>query len=223
MAIPLRDSWLARALEGARQDPYDGARQVQWLNIPRDVHKEDAAPATPDAALLARIRVGEIAAFTELVADVVPALVQYAGRLVHDPASAEDLVQDVLARVWAGRATLAVSTTLRMYVFGAVRHAAFNVRKHDRVVAAHARAVTVTPTIDHDSAEQIEHRLTVEQLLTHLPERRREAVILRYLGALSYAEVAAIMGTTPANAERLVARSLETLRAVLREKPDLSR
>jgi len=170
--------------------------------------------ASSDASLIARLRAGDAEVFTELVANVVPALIQYATRWLGDESVANDVVQDVMARLWDKRATLSASTTIRAYLFGAVRNASLNVRKHEHVVRTYAAFSMAGPT-SIDTTAPILERITVDQLLAHLPERRREAIVLRYLGELSYAEVAAILGTTPVNAERLVARSLETLRQVV--------
>jgi DNA-directed RNA polymerase specialized sigma24 family protein len=52
----------------------------------------------------------------------------------------------------------------------------------------------------------IDASLTLQRLLAFLPDRRRQAIELRYWGHLSYAEIADALSTTPANAERLVAR-----------------
>jgi len=187
---------------------------------PNGGQDENAARATgaagTDHEFLQRLRRGETAAFAALLAETVPALRRYAFRFLHDAGRSEDLVQDVLTRFWERRETLVVTTTIRGYLFGAVRNAALNERQHERVVRAHEAAhlldVTNTPLAPDDP---VLGRVTVEALLATLPERRREAVVLRYLGELSYAEVAAIMGTTRVNAERLVARALETLRETL--------
>jgi len=45
-----------------------------------------------------------------------------------------------------------------------------------------------------------------------LPERRRTAIALRYVGDLDHAAVARILGTTPAASRRLVSDALKTLR-----------
>lgn len=175
------------------------------------VEKESA-----DAALVARLRAGDATAFAAVIADTVPALLRYAERLAPRGADVEDLVQDVLARVWVSRATLTVSISVRAYLFVAIRNAANNLHKHERVIQMHAMDVW-SDDVAVDPGAHLVGRVTVEQLLATLPPRRREAVVLRYLGELSFAEVAQVLGTTRVNAERLVARSLETLRRVAAE------
>lgn len=211
MAIPLRDSWLARALDdGGGRDFSPRTGRAGFPATDRDATR--APDGAADAALVERLRRGDATALTEIIAATAPALIRYATRLLHDDAEADDVVQDVLARLWGRRATVTVATTVRAYLFGAVRNAALNIHKHRRIVATHAsmrQDSHVSPPADTVFA-----RITVEQLLAHLSERRREAVVLRYLGELSYAEIGSLLGTTPVNAERLVARALETLKGI---------
>jgi RNA polymerase sigma factor (sigma-70 family) len=51
------------------------------------------------------------------------------------------------------------------------------------------------------------------RLVRTLPDRQREAVALRYVADLDHAEVARVMGTTPAATRRLVSDALGRLRA----------
>lgn len=48
-----------------------------------------------------------------------------------------------------------------------------------------------------------------------LPERQREAVVLKYVADLDHAGVAAVLGTTPTMSRRLVSDALATLRTDL--------
>jgi len=216
MAIPLRDSWLASALRGSDAEepslprtPVAGRAESRTEPL--------SSTETGDAQLVERLRAGDTAAFTDLIATVVPALVRYARRRLQNDSEADDVVQDVLIRLWTRRATLTVSTTVRAYLFGAVRNAVLNLQKHQHIVTAYAEQAGVHPVEmnPRSAGDQVAERLTVDQLLAYLPERRREAIVLRYLGELSYAEIAAILGLTRVNAERLVARSLEKLRDIV--------
>ena len=50
-----------------------------------------------------------------------------------------------------------------------------------------------------------------------LPERQREAVVLKYVGDLDHRAVAAALGTTPAMSRRLVSDALAALRVDLED------
>jgi Sigma-70, region 4 len=55
-------------------------------------------------------------------------------------------------------------------------------------------------------------------MLRSLPERQREALVLRYYGELSEAQAGAAMGISPAAARRHTARAVATLRTMLEQE-----
>jgi RNA polymerase sigma factor (sigma-70 family) len=54
-----------------------------------------------------------------------------------------------------------------------------------------------------------------------LPERQRDAVVLRFVGDLDHASIATALGTTPGMSRRLVSDALATLRLDLPDREDL--
>ncbi len=50
------------------------------------------------------------------------------------------------------------------------------------------------------------------QQVARLPERQREAVVLKYVGDLDHAMIAELLGTTPTMSRRLVSDGLTALR-----------
>jgi RNA polymerase sigma factor (sigma-70 family) len=63
-----------------------------------------------------------------------------------------------------------------------------------------------------DQAEQSAQRAAIRAALAELPERQREAVVLRYLYGLRYAEVAAALGLSRPATEALLFRARRSLR-----------
>jgi RNA polymerase sigma factor (sigma-70 family) len=63
-------------------------------------------------------------------------------------------------------------------------------------------------------------RSAVIEALRALPRRQREAVVLRYYGDLSDAQVAAAMGVSTGAAQRHAARAMAPMRAVLSRHDD---
>ncbi|NUR69929.1 MAG: SigE family RNA polymerase sigma factor [Hamadaea sp.] len=73
-----------------------------------------------------------------------------------------------------------------------------------------------------DAAEAIAQRHAVRDALRSLPPRTRAVVVLRYLGDMSEAEVAAALGCSLGNVKSHASRGLARLRAVL-DPVDLER
>lgn len=59
------------------------------------------------------------------------------------------------------------------------------------------------------------HSARVARALRKLPHNEREALLLKTREGLSYADIGALLGTSPADAEAKVATALVTLRAEL--------
>jgi RNA polymerase sigma factor (sigma-70 family) len=170
--------------------------------------------------LVTRVRARDEAAFDALVDAAFEPLVRYAAGLSGSRESAEDLVQDVLCRVWElGPAWRPKGA--RAFLYGAVRNAAVNVLRRRNVeerFAARARSDPDAHLVDArpGPSEVVEAEETVQILrraLSELPDRQREALRLRYEERLTIPEVAHVMGVTVKSAEGVVARGVRALRA----------
>ena len=65
---------------------------------------------------------------------------------------------------------------------------------------------------DYDEILQVEDRAEIGYLLRTLPERQREAIILRFGEGLSFAEIAKVMGCNIRTAQSHVRCALEKMR-----------
>jgi RNA polymerase sigma factor (sigma-70 family) len=87
------------------------------------------------------IRRSDVPAFEAMVRACGPRLAHFAiGLLDGRRADAEDVVQDVLWRVWHGRADWRPAVSLRAYPFTAVRNRALNLLQRGRVRARYQAA-----------------------------------------------------------------------------------
>jgi RNA polymerase sigma-70 factor (ECF subfamily) len=178
-----------------------------------------------DAALAARIRTGDSDAFEAMYLAYYSPLCRFTVTLVRTPEVAEELVQDLLCRIWEQRAAWSPgSVTIAAYLFRAARNRALNYLKHERIgrefADARARAEDPpgfgrgAPAPDVCAAEA-DFAAALERALEGLPPRCREACALRWQHGLTYAEVAAAMGITLKAAEALISRGLKALRVAL--------
>jgi RNA polymerase sigma-70 factor (sigma-E family) len=157
------------------------------------------------------------AAVTELYAGHALGLVRLAVLLVGDRASAEDIVQDAflgLYRRWDRLPnTSAPLAYLRVSVVNGCR-----TRLRRRTRSRQVGNFTERPA---ESAEAIvmlgaEQRAVAGALL-RLPERQREALVLRYYLDLSEAEIATAMGISRGTVKSATSRALAAVGRTLRE------
>ena len=160
-----------------------------------------ASDALPDAALLARVRDGDERAFETLFRTYAGSLCRLAYHYLESVALAEEVVQDVLLRLWERRATLPEPESLPAYLRVAVRNRAFDARKAARAAArAHAAGQAADretgvgmgqpPRSPFEDVEQQDLAVALRRAVRQLPERCRLVFALRWESHLSYADIA---------------------------------
>jgi len=144
-------------------------------------------------------------------------LVRLAALLVHDIATAEEVVQDSFVALHAGLHRLRDSEKSLSYLRTAVVNRSRSVLRHRVVVDKNAPK----PGPDMPSAEQgalaLIERSSVVSALRSLPQRQREVVVLRFYGDLSEAQIAAVMGITRGAVKSHTSRAMAALRSVLEQ------
>ncbi len=148
-------------------------------------------------------------------------LVRLAALVVGDRATAEDVVQDVFARLCA-KALLPDRHSLA-YVRAAVLNGCRSVLRRRVLVLRHAGVqepglADLVQESAEDEAILAEKRREVLAALATLPVRRREVLVLRYWLGLSEAEIASVMAISPGTVKSNAARGLAALARKLGEE-----
>jgi RNA polymerase sigma-70 factor, ECF subfamily len=198
--------------------------------MPLSLHSDEPpadGPEYPDRGRAAnwpeRIQAGDEAAFEALFREHYHGLCVFAARLVASDAIAEELVQDVLLRVWEQRERLHVTGSVPAYLYGAVRNQALGHLRHERVERKWlAHPGGSRPPAPSSGAANTDERVraaelaaAIERALAQLPPRCREAYLLRRQHHLSYAEIARVMGIAPKTVEIQIGAALKALRTSL--------
>lgn len=186
---------------------------------------KDTLDAVSDDTLLVMYANGDPDAARSLTLRLAPRALGYAARLLGDRAEAEDVVQEAMLRLWRvapawrpGEAQ--VSTWLYRVVSNLVI---------DRQRAARRRPGTPledAPDVaagGPDAAAQImqaRRMEALEQALQALPDRQRQAVVLRHIEGRSNPEIAAILEIGVEAVESLTARGKRALAAALSGRRD---
>ena len=142
-------------------------------------------------------------------------LVRLAALLVRDTATAEEVVQDSFIAMHSSWRRLRDSDKALSYLRQSVVNRSRSVLRHRMVVDRNAPK----PAPDMPSAEQgalsLLERSAVVSALRELPPRQREALVLRYYGDLSEAQIASAMGISRGAVKSHTARAIAALRTVL--------
>ena len=179
-----------------------------------------SADDAPDAALLVAFANGDGDAGRLLLDRLAPRLFGYATRALGDRTEAEDVVQETMLRLWKiapeWRQGEAQVSTWAYRV--AVNLCTDRLRK--RKTRGQVGLDTVAePEADQPSVvEQMtetDRVMALQNALATLPERQREAVVLRHLEGHSNPEIATILGLSVEAVESLTARGKRALKAAL--------
>lgn len=178
---------------------------------------DSALTAAPEEALLRLYANGDSLAARELARRFLPRMLAYGRRMLGDGDEAEDVAQEAMLRLWriapdwrSGEAQ--VST----WLWRVVANLCTDRLRRRRGVALDAVA---EPEDDAPSAYSAmvnaDRAAALEGALAALPERQRQAVVLRHLEGLPNPEIAQIMGIGVEAVESLTARGKRALAARL--------
>jgi RNA polymerase sigma-70 factor (ECF subfamily) len=196
---------------------------------PRESPRADRLSlATDERDLVAAIRNGDTAAFEALFREYFAPLAAHAMGLIRSPLDAEAIAQDVLVRIWDRRDHWEVRGSLRGYLYAAVRNRALDDLKRGRAAVCRIDAAAReggTPGLAEDAAgreadravraRDLEAALAVA--IERLPERCRQAYLLRWQHGLTRSEAAAALGISVKAVEAQMTRALKSLREALSE------
>jgi RNA polymerase sigma-70 factor (sigma-E family) len=154
-------------------------------------------------------------AVTAIYSEHYRALVRLAAFLVRDNATAEEVVQDSFVAMHGAWRRLRDTDKALSYLRQSVVNRSRSVLRHRMVVDKNTpKPPPDMPSAEHGAIIQLE-RSAVVSALRGLPERQREALVLRYYGDLSEAQIASVMGISRGAVKSHTARAMAALRAVL--------
>jgi RNA polymerase sigma-70 factor (sigma-E family) len=175
----------------------------------------DTAAAPAAAAPTTRTEWSADLAVIELYSMHYSSLVRLAAMLVRDTPTAEEVVQDAFIAMHDGWDRLRDAEKALAYMRQAVVNRSRSVLRHRLVVEKNQQKPPPDmPSAEHGALTLLE-RSAVIAALRELPERQREAIVLRYYGDLSEAEIAAAMRISRGAVKSHTSRGMAALRAAL--------
>jgi RNA polymerase sigma-70 factor, ECF subfamily len=210
-----------RGLLGFAGTPSSGPRAVA----------NPAANSDADADVMLRVKAGDESAFGYLVQKYRRPLVGFMYRLCHNPATAEELAQEVFLRVYRSRTSYEASAKFSTWLYRIATNLAVNHARdtrHERPentvrLDEPDQETGTTPDLADDSLSAEEQLLKRERLaaikakVNALPERQRLAVMMHKYQQMDYRQIAAVMKLSESATKSLLFRAYETLREQLKE------
>ncbi|MDB4942353.1 MAG: polymerase sigma factor, sigma-70 family [Labilithrix sp.] len=131
---------------------------------------------------------------------------------------AEDVLQDVYAKVLSGRAVFRGESTFRTWLFGVIRITALEhqrwrwARRREVLVSEHADAPASAPRVDRETAEAL------GRALAQVAPRQREALHLVFYEGLTIEEASVVMGVALGTARVHYERGKAAVLAILQRQ-----
>jgi RNA polymerase sigma-70 factor (ECF subfamily) len=197
-------------------------------------------------ALVAALRAGDEAAFTELVRRYAPAMLRTARLYVRDRAVAEEIVQDTWIRVLRAIDSFEGRSSLRTWIFVILGNCArrraeresrsvpiasfaeaddaptvepdrFFPAEHPRWAGMWSTLVPSWDELPDDALASAEAKRRLTEAVAALPANYAAVFTLRDIEGWESSEVCALLGLTPENQRVLLHRARARIRAALEE------
>ncbi len=171
--------------------------------------------AQPDGVLCKLAARGNIGAYDALYERYRTPLVAFVFHLLGRGGSAEDaedIAQDAFTRAFAGIREKRVDGSFKAWLYTIARNRSYDQMRarRENVVSLDAESVAPPSAPDREQpAERAEQRAELAWLLAamaQLPERQREALLLKEMGGLSHDRIADELGTTVSATKKLISR-----------------
>lgn len=181
----------------------------------------DAQGDVSDEALMVLYANGDRHAALALTQRVTPRVLAYAARLLSgDRAEAEDVAQETMLRLWKVAPdwrqgeTKVTTWAYRVATNLCIDRQRSRSRKRQMALDDAPEVADGTPGAE-GQLQEADRMAALEKALADLPDRQRQAVVLRHLEGMTNPEIAAIMEIGVEAVESLTARGKRALAAIL--------
>ena len=183
-----------------------------------------------DAAIMMRLRAGDMACFDYLLAKYRKPIIHFMFRMVHNQAVAEELAQEVFLRVYRSRETYRAEARFSTWLYRIATNLGVN---HARDTYRERTASTLyldepdhetgsTPDLA-DETPSAETRLlrqermdSIREHVLALPERQRMAVLMHKYEGMDYKQIGDILKLSESATKSLLFRAYQNLRETLK-------
>ena len=175
--------------------------------------------------LVEAMQAGSEEAFTELYRKYSPQFYINILRIIRDPLQAEEMVQEVFARIWENRKNKGIKENFAGYAFRISQHLVydfFRKLQRDRRLMDRFRYLA---EVDYDHIEELLQEKQSSALLKKAidqlsPQQKKVYELIRIEGC-SYKKAAEIMGISPLTIKEYLAATKKSIRSYLLKNMDV--
>lgn len=171
-----------------------------------------------DELLFQRLQTGDAKSFETLFYRYYPLLCAYAKQYV-ELNDAEEIVQDVMLWVWENRGMCVIESSLKSYLFKAVKNKCLTLISHNElkhvVAAAYHESLPQYEDPDFYIVEELTQN--IDAAMRRLPDSYREAFEMNRIRHMTYKEIAVHLDVSPKTVDYRIQQALKLLRVELKD------
>ncbi len=172
-----------------------------------------------DAALLLRVKNGDVSAFEQLYYRWNKPLYGFMLKTTRSLSDSEDITQEAFARLWKMRDTLDPEKSIQSLLFTIAHRIAIDIyRRSGKVTPASDDEPGKESSLEHspqDIMEERETRLLLEIAIEAMPEKQRKVFAMHYFDQLSPKEIALRTGLSYDNVRKHIYNGKRQLREII--------
>lgn len=165
--------------------------------------------------LVARLKNGEMEAFSLIYTDLWDDLHGMAFKILKDDDLVQDVIHDVFADLWEQRSKIFIAYSLKAYLIVCVKNRCLKTLRKFKIAEDHNLEALSTNFTQEDEFVQKELAVMVSRLLNKIPGKSKEIFELSREEDLSYKQIAFRMNLTTKSVEYHISKVLTTLRKVI--------
>jgi RNA polymerase sigma-70 factor, ECF subfamily len=146
-------------------------------------------------------------------------------KYVRDIEIAEEVVQDVMVKLWEKRDQLDIKGSTLAYINISVKNGCLNYIKHKNIVLTYEKNETQRliwdPSENEEEMRDMELETAVINAIAELPPQRQKIFSMSRVDGLKYHEIADKMGLSVKTIEAQMGKALKQLRVMLKDYMDV--
>lgn len=148
-------------------------------------------------------------------------LCSYAYLFLKDTDTSEDAVQEVFYKLWKSRDKISIDTSIKSYLFRAVRNSCMNVIEHLKVKEGYRDSTAQGlegdqhTSVDQSIVNELEQK--IKETIDLLPSERRKVFMMSRYEGLKYREIAKELNISVKTVENQMYQALIFMREHLKE------
>lgn len=147
-----------------------------------------------------------------------PRLQRTAESIVGDPDNAADAVQEAVITLWEQRATISERDMERLSLTIVKRRSIDMLRKQKPTIDIDEKSLMLIEMPDEDPIE--ERYQLARKLVNQLPERQRNAILMKYEEGLSNKEIEQVTGMSSTHLYATLSRAYKALRKAINQNKE---